>query len=1098
MSNTLSIYKASAGAGKTFTLTVEYILLLLRKGRKEFEHTLAVTFTNKATAEMKERILETLYGLKHKIPECDGYLKVIQDRLQELGEEMGDEMIRQRAGEALSSILHDYTHFRVETIDSFFQSVLRNLAHELGLTANLQVELNNDEVISRSVDRVIENMQNRKDVQGWIMDYVEEQLQTGERWNISGMIKQFARCIFEEAFQNRSEEEREKLSDSRQMTDFKKEMHAIINGCKSQLKESADALEALVNEKTLNFERISNGRIYLSFLNLVRSEKMDSASNTIYKAADDYEVMLKAKDKNDPILVADAKEIQTALSDLLHLYEKNSIAINTAKLSLRYLNPLRLLNVIEQEANTINAENNQFNLSKTPTLLSKLVEKTDAPFVFEKIGTQFHNVMIDEFQDTSRLQWNNFKVLLIENQSTGGNDLLVGDIKQSIYRWRNGDWAILKNVKQELAALSPQDKELRYNFRSKKNIIDFNNAFFPKAAKALDDIEPQARFQLQDIYSDVEQLTFQTKDEGYASVTLYTKSGNSAPEDYEEGMITDMITRIRSLMKAGLTTQDFAILVRKKGNAESLLQWFHLLAPDIKLVSDEAFLLESSVAVQMLVAALFVLNDNKKLNPIPERYLLMHYYSDVLGQPLSMLNIAVDNPDDLLPEAFTQHKQELAQLPLYLLCERLYQLFQLDRIPGQDTYIFTFMDELQNHLRSNPSDIHTFLQAWDESIHNHSIPAGEVDGIRILTIHKSKGLQFHTVLLPYMDWTIEKDRNDDTIWCQTEKEPYNALGSLPINAGKNMQQSDFAPDYNEEHLQRRVDALNMIYVAFTRAESNLFVWGLAAEKEGTIASAGDLIRAAISNGQFKDLNSKFKIPEAQSPTGTNNSQFSILNSQLLYELGTPVTTHKAAKAGNKNRMKSSHEKEEALEVVMASNAPTLDFMQSNQSRKFIGSLGSEEAEETGQQTYLEVGKIMHYVLSQIEHSDQIQKVLNRCMAEGIITDRKLMDVVIKRLQKGFSNPKIAQWFAPGNQVFNECSITSISKETGEPCTLRPDRVIINGNMITVIDFKFGRPEAEHHAQVEAYKQLMHAMYPQKQVEGYLWYIYSGKTEEVKA
>ena len=1074
MSNTLSIYKASAGAGKTFTLTVEYILLLLRKGRKEYEHTLAVTFTNKATAEMKERILETLYGLSHNIPECDGYLQVILKRLNELGEEMGEKMIRQRAGEALSAILHDYTHFRVETIDSFFQSVLRNLAHELGLTANLQVELNNDEVISRSVDRVIENMQNRKDVQGWIMDYVEEQLQTGERWNITGMIKQFARCIFEEAFQNRSEEERDKLSDSAQMNAFKKEMHTIINSCKSQLKEAVDAFEALVNEKTLNFERISNGRIYISFLNLVRSEKMDSASNTIYKAADDYEAMLKAKDKNDPVLVADAQEIQTALADLLHLYEKNSIAINTAKLSLRYLNPLRLLNVIEQEANAINAENNQFNLSKTPTLLSKLVEKTDSPFVFEKIGTQFHNVMIDEFQDTSRLQWNNFKVLLLENQSTGGNDLLVGDIKQSIYRWRNGDWAILKNVKEELAGLSPQNKELRHNFRSKKNIIDFNNTFFPKAAKALDDIEPKARFQLQDIYSDVEQLTFQKQDEGYASVTLYTKSGNSAPDDYEEGMITDMITQIRALMKGGLTTQDFAILVRKKGNAENLLQWFHLLAPDIKLVSDEAFLLESSVAVQMLVAALFVLNDNKQLNPIPKRYLMMHYYSDVLQQPLSMLNIATDNPDNLLPEAFTQHKQELAQLPLYLLCERLYQIFQLNKIQGQDTYIFTFMDELQNHLRSNPSDIHTFLQAWEENIHSHSIPAGEVDGIRILTIHKSKGLQFHTVLLPYMDWTIEKDRNDDTIWCQTEKEPFNALGSLPINAGKNMQQSDFAPDYNEEHLQRRVDALNMIYVAFTRAESNLFVWGLAAEKEGAIASAGDLIRAAISN-----------------------SQFIIHNSQLNYTLGSPVTSHKAAEKKHKNRMKSTHEKEEALEVTMTSNAPTLDFMQSNQSRKFISSLGTKEEAENGQQTYLEVGKIMHYVLSQIENTDQIQKVLNRCMAEGIITDRKLMDVVIRRLRKGFENPRIAQWFETDNQVFNECSITSISPETSEPCTLRPDRVVINGNRITVIDFKFGRPEAEHHTQVQSYKQLMRTMYPEKQVEGYLWYIYSGKTEEVK-
>ena len=1073
MSSTLSIYKASAGAGKTFTLTVEYILLLLRKGRKEFEHTLAVTFTNKATAEMKERILETLYGLHHSIPDCDGYLNVIQKRLQELGEEMGEEMIRQRAGEALSAILHDYTHFRVETMDSFFQSVLRNLAHELGLTANLQVELNNDEVISRSVDRVIENMQNRKDVQGWIMDYVEEQLQTGERWNISGMIKQFARCIFEEAFQNRSEEERQKLSDSAQMSAFKKEMHAIITSCRNQLNESANALEALVNEKILNFERISNGRIYISFLNLVRSDKMDGASNTIYKAVADYEVMLKAKDKNDPLLVADAKEIQAALADLLHLYERNSIAVNTAKLSLRYLNPLRLLNVIEQEANSINAENNQFNLSKTPTLLSKLVEKADAPFVFEKIGTQFHNVMIDEFQDTSRLQWNNFKVLLIENQSTGGNDLLVGDIKQSIYRWRNGDWAILKNVQQELANLAPEAKELRFNFRSKKNIIDFNNAFFPKAAKALDDIEPQARFHIEDIYSDVEQLTFRKQDEGYASVTLYTKSGNSAPDDYEENMITDMISHIRQMMQKGLTTQDFAILVRKKDNAESLLQWFHQLAPEIKLVSDEAFLLESSVAVQMLVAALFVLNDNKQLNPIPERYLMMHYHSDVLGQPLSMLQIATATAEELLPEAFVQHKQELAQLPLYLLCERLYQLLQLNRIPGQDTYIFTFMDELQNHLRSNPSDIHTFLQAWDETIHSRSIPAGEVDGIRILTIHKSKGLQFHTVLLPYMDWTIEKDRNDDTIWCQTDREPYNALGSLPINAGKNMQQSDFAPDYNEEHLQRRVDALNMIYVAFTRAENNLLVWGLTSEKEGTITNSGDLIRAALPN-----------------------SKLSTLNSKLIYESGAPVTTHKAEEH-QRNRMKSAHEKEDALWVAMTSNAPTLDFMQSNQSRKFIRSLGTEEAEEAGQQTYLEVGKIMHYVLSQIEHTGQIQKVLDRCMAEGIITDRKLMDVVIKRLQKGFSNPKIGQWFAPDNQVFNECSITSVSPTTGEPCTLRPDRVIISGDRITVIDFKFGRPEAEHHTQVQAYKQLMQAMYPQKQVEGYLWYIYSGKTEEVK-
>lgn len=1073
MDNTLSIYKASAGAGKTFTLTVEYILLLLRKGRREFEHTLAVTFTNKATAEMKERILETLYGLSHNIPESDKYLDKIQDRLRETGEEMGREMIRQRASEALSAILHDYAHFRVETIDSFFQSVLHNLAHELGLTANMQVELNDDEVISRAVDRVIENMQKRKDIQGWIMDYVEEQLQTGERWNISGMIKQFARCIFEEAFQNRSEEERLKISDSAEMNAFKRQMHSIITTCREQLRQGADDLEQLINSQTLNFDRISNGRIYLSFINQVRSERTDSVSNTVNKAVDDYNVLLKAKDRNTPALEAEAKLIQQKLSALVSLYGQNSIAINTAKLSLRYLNPLRLLNVIEQEANAINAENNQFNLSKTPTLLSKLVEKTDAPFVFEKIGTQFHNVMIDEFQDTSRLQWNNFKVLLIENQSTGGNDLLVGDIKQSIYRWRNGDWAILKNVKEELAHLAPKDEPLQYNYRSKKKVIDFNNAFFPLAAKSLDGIEPDARFHIQDIYDDVEQLTTKTQDEGYACVTLYTKVGNSAPDDYGQRMITDMITRIRDLMQQGLTTHDFAILVRKKDHAERLLQWFHRMAPDIKLVSDEAFLLESSVAVQMLVSALFVLNDNRHLNPIPERYLMMHYHSDVLSKPLPMLSIATAQADELLPQAFTQHRQELAQLPLYLLCERLYRIFQLDRIPGQDTYIFTFMDELQNHLRNNPSDIHTFLRAWDEVIHSRSIPAGEVDGIRILTIHKSKGLQFHTVLLPFMDWPIEKDRNDDTIWCQADREPFNALGSLPVNAGKNMRQSDFAPDYNEEHLQRRVDALNMIYVAFTRAENNLYVWGLTAAKADSISIAGDLIRAGL------DM-------ESAEP------------GVLTYELGQPDCSHEAGKAEHKNRMKNSHAWDEALPVLMTSNPPTLDFMQSNQSRKFISGLDAgEQTQDSRQQTYLEVGKLMHYVLSQIEHTGQVQKVLDRCMAEGIISDRKLMDVVIGRLRKGFTNPRIAQWFQPGNEVFNECGITSFSAGKGHPVTLRPDRVVISGDTITVIDYKFGRPVEEHRTQVLEYMRLMRSMYPQKTVEGYLWYIYSGKTEEVK-
>lgn len=1101
MSQTLTIYKASAGSGKTFTLTVEYILLLLCKGKDEFQNTLAVTFTNKATAEMKGRILETLYGLAYNAEGSGDYMDRIGERLAQMGQPMSPEMIGKRAKEALTAILHDYTHFRVETIDSFFQSVLHNLAHELGLNANLQVELDTKETVSRAVDRIIENLEDNKDVQQWVLDYVQEQVENNDRWNIMSQIKKFAGCIFEEEFQERPEHEKQKLSDSSLMRDFKSRMHSIIEANTQRLTAAADAWEKMVEGQTMNFDKISNGGRYKTFISNVKGKDGEAPSNTIYKACDDPLTMLRSADQKDPALLADARKTSDELKKLVDLYDTLRYETMTARLALRYLNPLCLLSAIEREVNDINEENNQFVLSKTPALLNKLIKDSDSPFVFEKIGTQLRNVMIDEFQDTSLQQWNNFKVLLLENQSTGGSDLLVGDVKQSIYRWRNGDWAILQNVANELERFAPKVEPLDFNFRSQRNIITFNNSFFPVAAGLLDGRSEAPRFRIADIYSDVCQETKKKQEKGYVYAKLYRKQGKSSPDNYEERMVEDMIARIRQLKEKGVKESQMAILLRVNKDTEKILRITHELAPEIRMVSDEAFLLRASVAVQMIVNALYALDVERKANPIPERYLMMHYRQDVKKEPISIQEIVASEPESILPEEFYAGREQLRKLPLYLLCERLHQIFQLDRIEGQDAYLFTFFDELQNHLRSNPSDIHTFLCAWEESICKKAIPGGDVSGIRIMSIHKSKGLQFHTVLLPYMDWTIEGDiGHDNSIWCESHelqlrdglglnpREDFNEFGKLPINTGSKMEASFYNKDFTEEHLQRRVDALNMIYVAFTRAEKNLFIWGMTAGldskgKESTSLSiAGDLIRQSL-------------------PMTKDESNADELN----YTFGTPYVLKddeekqedEDKNKGKKNRLKPSHKAEDAQEIKMTSAQPTLDFMQSNQSKKFLMRLGQEEAAtDSRQQSYMEIGKLMHYVLSQIEHKGQVEKVLRQCMADGYIADQQVKQTIIRRLERGFADRKIGGWFSPENEVFNECSITSIDPESGKPCVLRPDRVVMNGNCITVVDFKFGREDDEYDIQVKRYMGLLAKMYPGKKVEGYLWYIYSGKTKEV--
>ena len=1042
MDQSLSIYKASAGSGKTFALAVEYILGLLQKNaEKEFEHTLAVTFTNKATAEMKSRILETLYGLKMGLEDSKSYLDALLKRFNEMGISITEQQIRLQAGKALTAILHDYSHFRVETIDSFFQSILRNMARELGLAANLQVELSHDEIIESAVDSLIETMDTRQEVRDWVRDYVREQLDNGDKWDIVGPLKDFAGNIFKEEYQKRSKEELERISNAEVIKDFKSKMQAIKNRAKKKVEEAADEVISQIED----FDQITYGKDVRKFLTEAMEMKSEGPGKNVLKS--------KFKTQN-----SSAFDLQARLAEFISLYVERRKEYLSATLALRHLGPLRLLEYIDEKAREIEGDAGRFTLSSTPALLSKMVEGSDAPFIFEKIGTFINNVMIDEFQDTSRMQWENFKKLLFEKLASGGKGLLVGDIKQSIYRWRNGDWKILYGIEneKELRRFDIKPRPLDINFRSHQIIVDFNNIFFPKAAKLLDGIRPDAPIKLSQIYADVEQKKKEEDGKGYVRVKLFKET-----EDYVQDTVLDMAEQIKELQKGGLDLSEIAILVRTNLMAQQLIDGFSRYASDINLVSDEAFLLEASTSVQMIVAALRMLIDKRHTDKISEKYLMLHYLRDVLNkEETTIQDVAQKKVEEVLPEEFTAHQDELMQLPLYLLAERLWRIFSLGNIGGEDVYVLTFFDELQNHLRSAAApDIQTFLTAWDEKLCKCSVPGSSVTGVRILTIHKSKGLAFHTVLLPFSHWDIEKDRQSDVLWCSTDKAPYNELGALPISIySKDVRTSVFAPDYKEEHLERRVDALNTLYVAFTRAKCNLYVWG-----KTKAYTAGELIYNTLKNDD----------------NDSDDKCFS-------FEVGSPFTEVKEEEEKEGNRLRIDHREKDAIDVKVVTRDPMLYFLQSNQAEDYLQNLQEDEGELRLSQR--EIGKRMHEVLSRIDDVSQLEEVLCKARQEGIIDESEDWEAICKRIKEGFKDSLVASWFSAGNTIYNECAIASIDKEKGLPQVLRPDRVVMNGNDITVIDYKFGHPSRHYYDQVREYMDLMKQMYPSHNVQGYIWYI----------
>lgn len=1102
------IFKASAGSGKTFTLTVEYIKLLIAN-QEEYKYTLAVTFTKKATAEMKQRILSTLYGMQHHLESSENYFLRIKESPEISKLNLDDEEIRRRAGVALHNMLHDYARFRIVTIDSFFISIVRDIAREMDLTGNLNIHVDHEEVLSEAVDDIIDKLQENSPEAKIILRFIDEKIDGGEPWHIGDEIKEFGKNIFNEKFIEKGDLVAKDLDNDSKINAYSKKLQAMRTECRKQLAELAKEFVIICRQngwEATDFSQKERG-VYGFFLNLSAEDKDVPKINSYTAKCIDNGGAWFAKGKGDSTIAEE--QLVPLLSNVVKLHVQYQRIDNSVTAICKHLNHMIMLGEIDRKVKLLNTDANRFLLASTSHLLSKMIDGNSVPFIYEKSGTQFRHIMIDEFQDTSALQWRNFMPLLLNSLDNGEMCLIVGDVKQSIYRWRNSDWQILNGINEDKEfepRILPQPP-LNTNRRSLGNIISFNNAFFTTATRALNEEYKSTHngkdsVSLLKAYSDVcQEMDEKNRGLGYVSVECLRSENEDF--DYVQRSYDRVVELVEGLVADGVAQNEICILTRNNRHIPAITKTFADSGSDVKIVSNEAYQLRSSSAISILMAALRFLaypKDKTNLYTLAVMYLTKVRNIELADAEVQQYMMQpVEELAKVLPEEFTSAAGQLIYEPLLELVEKIFAMFQLDSIPDQDAYLFYFHDCLVSFAENNSAEVDAFLRHWDEKMGNQTIPGETADGVKIMSIHKSKGLEFQTVIIPFCDWDMG-GKSTELLWCTPEETPYNEMGLVAVNLRKTLMESIFDKDYDNEVLRYSVDNLNLLYVAFTRPKANLII--LTSEddrkKDAPISNIKHLVTASLPEGMEYQ-----EIPDV----GDVWSMGKIVPSKVKEESEETDNEDES----EKNLFEISAKPEN---VTFASQLQLPEFKQSNESKDFIRQHSKEEDEEeneteleeakesdntkelsTEERSYVDRGLLYHNIYQHIRVADDADNVIEKMMMEGIFRSMEEKEQVSRDIRLSLSDKVTGRWFTDKWRIVNERTLMFRDEETGEIKECRPDRVIMSDDETIVIDYKTGRFRKKHKEQVEAYmNHLIRMGYPN--VKGYVWYILSGKSYRV--
>ena len=1049
------VYKSSAGSGKTYTLVREYLKLVLKSGDVgRYKNILAVTFTNKAAQEMKTRVLSGLQQLAFSDDENSSDRIFLEDMMQ--ATQLDEELIKKRASETLKHILHHYSDINISTIDKFVHGLIRTFSRDLKLSSDFEVELDSKKLLKETIENLIGKAGLDSEITEILIDYIKSKLDDESDWKIDKSIFEFSEKLLNDdsiPFTNKLK--------SYTYKDFKKIRanylsHNKIFSQKVETfgKKAIDLIENNGVEKSwfINGERSGIAR-YFTYL---KDFKIDSIipSDTNKKNIETKRFYKDNLPKNKQQLIDGIEEeLIQIYNDALNYIEHN-IALYSEKENLQSnIFNLSLITAIEKEIQNLKEEKNILPISEFNKIISEVVVNEPAPFIFERIGNKFKNYLVDEFQDTSTMQWQNLIPLVDESLSNANYNMVVGDAKQSIYRFRGGEleqFSKLPNIfpapkntvqvyQEKILNLNYKNINLQTNYRSKPAIVEFNNQLYENLKQLLTD-------DYKEIYKGQEQKIKQSSIQGYVCFKeiFVDKDAPNKKSEIELLHLSNTLKSIEDSIKEGYDYKDIAIIIRinKQGN----LLANYLSEHNIPITSSESLLLESNKKVNLIVNILhwFLDKNNEHTNfkiatLIHQLYNVEEDFTKYVfkykeDRNINILKLFIDFNINIDSGKFEKFN-------VYQVVENLLRQFNFNS--NKDSYVHFFTEEVFNQSIAGNTSISNFLNWWNLNSKKLSVKTSDqLNAVKILTIHKSKGLEFPVVILPFLDWKIEK--SNKVGWVELDESIYD----LPASLIKLKEEKSFETDFNKfeaiETNKSLLDKLNLLYVATTRAKDRLF--GFYNQNDSIKSPLiGDHIHQALEKIQSEN--------------------------KLVYEFGNIFSkVEKLPRDENTN---------EVFEIEMA-KAWDEKFKMSQMQDKIFGAELINQKEE---------GKAIHQLLSEIKYEEDIDSVVQKYFNDQSIPGSS-GDLEKEKVLAIFKNKIILSFFSKEwNTVYTE---KEILLKTGK--TIRLDRVMIEENTLVLIDYKTGIEKKEHKLQISEYANALKNM-GYKNIKSYLIYLENAKVVE---